>query len=489
MSDLFLKIVNMSISASWIVLAIIILRVFFKKAPKWTRVLLWGIVAVRLMCPFSIESAFSLIPSAETINPEIMVNPTPVVQTEVNSTNHATDTIINQTTAYAIGESTNTEPLWNDIISYVWIAGIVILIGYTFVSYIGLRRKINTAVCLKSNVYQSENVNTPFVLGIVKPKIYIPFNMDTQEIIHVIAHEKAHIRRKDHLWKPLGFILLSINWFNPLMWLAYILLCRDIELACDEKVIKELDNSQRADYSQTLLGCSVNHRMIAACPIAFGEVGVKKRVKTVLNYKKPAFWTVVVAIVICIIVAVCFLTNPPKQEKANNANGTVSTTSDNGSDTAIVKDVDLNHDGEAEKIYVDEKVEDELYELKVVKQDGTVLWTAEAGIPHVGWNTIMLYENDGKDYLVEYNPYMMQGMGNYSLVQFSLEGGKKNVTNTWTVEFKTPGEISDEMKQFEENVNLLLENSTVLLSTEQMELVIGPKEATELQQLYPVRFE
>ena len=185
-----------------------------------------------------------------------------------------------------------------------------ILALYTLISYWRLQRKVSEAVILRENIFQSENVGSPFVLGIIKPRIYLPYNMDEQDLEHVVAHERAHIRRKDHLWKPLGFLLLTIHWFNPLMWLAYVLLCRDIELACDEKVIQELGNEQRANYSQALVACSVNRRMIAACPLAFGEVGVKERVKSVLNYKKPAFWVIVASVIACVVVAVCFLTNP-----------------------------------------------------------------------------------------------------------------------------------------------------------------------------------
>ena len=190
----------------------------------------------------------------------------------------------------------------------------IALLIYTVISYAKVKRKIGTAVLYKDNIYQSENVVSPFVLGIIKPNIYLPFKMNEKDMEHVVAHEMAHIRRKDHLWKPLGFILLTLHWFNPLMWLGYVLLCRDIELACDEKVIKELDHDARADYSQALLTCSVNRRMIAACPLAFGEVGVKDRVKSVLNYKKPAFWIIIAAVVACVVVAVCFLTNPPAKE-------------------------------------------------------------------------------------------------------------------------------------------------------------------------------
>lgn len=192
----------------------------------------------------------------------------------------------------------------------IWIVGIVGMLLYTVISYFKVKRKIGTAVLLRDNIFQSESVISPFVLGIIKPKIYLPFNMNEQDMSHVIAHEQAHIRRKDHWWKPFGFLLLALHWFNPLMWLGYVLLCRDIELACDEKVIKELNTEQKADYSQTLLACSVNRRMIAACPLAFGEVGVKNRVKSVLNYKKPAFWIILIAIVASAVVAVCFLTNP-----------------------------------------------------------------------------------------------------------------------------------------------------------------------------------
>ena len=310
MSDLFLNIVNMSISASWLVLTVLLLRFVLKKAPKWVNVLLWGIVAVRLAFPFSIESALSLIPSAETISPGIMMDTVPSIQTGVPAINNVINPVIGSSLAPAPGASANPLQIWIPILSMIWVAGVAILLVYTAVSYWRLRRKVSKAVILRDNIFQSENVASPFVLGIIKPRIYLPFNMNGQDLEHVVAHEQAHIRRRDHWWKPLGFLLLTIHWFNPLMWLAYVLLCRDIELACDEKVIKELDNELRADYAQALVVCSVNRRMIAACPLAFGEVGVKERVKSVMNYKKPAFWVIILAVITCAVVAVCFLTNP-----------------------------------------------------------------------------------------------------------------------------------------------------------------------------------
>ena len=314
MNELFLKIINMSISASWLVLAVLILRFVLKKAPKWINVLLWGIVAIRLICPFSFESPLSLIPSAETIPLNIGMDSTPTINSGISAINNAVNPIISQSNTPMAGASINPLQITIGIYEYIWIFGMIALALYTAISYWRLHRKVDTAVRYKDNIFQSENVKSPFVLGIIKPRIYLPFNMNGQDLEHVVAHEQAHIHRKDHWWKPLGFLLLTIHWFNPLMWLAYVLLCRDIELACDEKVIKELGNEQRADYMQALVACSVNRRMIAACPLAFGEVGVKERVKSVMNYKKPAFWVIIIAVIICVGVAVCFLTNP-KQDR------------------------------------------------------------------------------------------------------------------------------------------------------------------------------
>ena len=311
MNELFLKIINMSISASWLILAVLILRLVLKKAPKWVNVLLWGIVAVRLICPLSFESALSLIPSSETIPLDIEMAAKPTIDSGVPAINSVVNPVLSSfAPSQHVLTSANPLQIWIPILNIIWLIGVGALLLYTAVSYWRLCRKVDTAVRYKDNIFQSENVSSPFVLGLIKPRIYLPFKLDGQNLEHVVAHEKAHIHRKDHWWKPLGFLLLTIHWFNPFMWLAYVLLCRDIELACDEKVIKELGNEQRADYTQALVACSVNRRMIAACPLAFGEVGVKERVKSVMNYKKPAFWVIILAVIACVIVAVCFLTNP-----------------------------------------------------------------------------------------------------------------------------------------------------------------------------------
>lgn len=323
MSEFFLNIVNMSISASWIVLAVLLLRLLLKKAPKWINGILWGIVGLRLIMPFSFESIFSLIPSSETIS-KAPDSPRPHFESGVTIIDNQVNDYLGEHYYEIVTRPTGHFADITTILAIVWIVGIVLLLAYTIISYSRVKNKIGTAVLLRDNIYQSENVISPFVLGIIKPKIYLPFNMNEQDMEHVIAHEQAHINRKDHWWKPLGFLILTLHWFNPLMWLGYVLLCRDIELACDEKVIKELNTEQKADYSQALLNCSVNRRMIAACPLAFGEVGVKDRVKSILNYKKPAFGIIVVAIIASIAVAVCFLTNPTSNKLKDIENRTLN---------------------------------------------------------------------------------------------------------------------------------------------------------------------
>lgn len=312
MSKLFLNIFNMSISAGWIVLAVLILRLLLKKAPKWITVLLWGIVAFRLVCPFSFESILSIIPSAQTIPTNIITSKTPNIDSGIPFINNTINPIITDNFTPALENGANPLQVIIFVISIIWLMGVFAILIYSFISYIRLYKQVKTAVLLRDNIYQSETVASPFVLGIIKPKIYLPFSIGDREMDYVIAHEQGHLKRKDHIWKPFGFLILTVYWFNPLLWLGYILFCRDIELACDEKVIINLDTIQKADYSEALLNCSIKRRLISACPLAFGEVGVKQRIKTVLNYKKPAASIVVIAVFSVILSSACLLTNPPK---------------------------------------------------------------------------------------------------------------------------------------------------------------------------------
>ena len=331
MTELFLKVLSMSLSALWLLPVVLLLRLALKQSPKWIHVLLWAMVAIRLVCPFSFESSFSLVP--ETVSSgavleewsdgyvgdvEIIHDIRPEYQTAVEAGREPVSAgdggfyVITGPDRVSAPDTVENTVLPR--LALLWVAGMALMVLYTLFSYTSLRRKMATAVRLKGNIYQSEAAASPFVLGLIRPRIYLPFSMDEQDIPHVIAHERAHILRKDHWWKPLGFLVLTLHWFNPVVWLSYCLLCRDIELACDEKVIRDMNLQQQADYSQALLNCSIHRRSIAACPLAFGEVGVKRRVSNILNYRKPAFWIVLVALALSIVVAVCFLTDPPGAE-------------------------------------------------------------------------------------------------------------------------------------------------------------------------------
>ncbi len=310
MDVVFIKILNMSITASWLVLAVILLRFLLKKAPKWMMGVLWGFVAIRLICPFSLQSIFSLVPSTEPIPQDIIASESPAVNSGLPSFDQTVGPIISDASAPNVSEGADPMRFILSAAPVVWLAGILAMLLYMLVGYARIRRKVGEGAPLKDNIWVCDRISTPFILGILRPRIYLPSSMNEGDMEYVISHEKAHLKRKDHIWKPLGFLLLSVYWFNPILWAAYVLMCRDIELACDEKVIRQFGTEIKKPYTDALINCSAPRKMISACPLAFGEVGVKERVKRVLSYKKPAFWVVLVAVVACVVTAVCLLTDP-----------------------------------------------------------------------------------------------------------------------------------------------------------------------------------
>ncbi len=311
MAAVFLKLLNLSISASWLVLAVLVLRLVSKRSPKWMNVLLWGIVALRLVLPFSVESALSLIPSAETVSPAVVqFDPAPTITSGVSIIDNAVNPSLSEHFAAVPTMSVNPLYVWTEIAGWVWLIGLGAMLLYALVSYLRLRRRVSVSLPVQDHIYLCDAISSPFILGVVKPHIYLPSGLDEVQRQNVLSHEQAHLARRDHWWKPLGFALLAVYWFNPVLWLAYALLCRDIELACDERVIRTMDESAVKTYSTVLLACSMPRKAVITCPLAFGEVGVKERVKNALHYKKPAFWVVAASVTVCIVVAVCFLTNP-----------------------------------------------------------------------------------------------------------------------------------------------------------------------------------
>ena len=317
MAAVFLKLLNLSISASWLVLAVLILRLVSKRSPKWVNVLLWGIVALRLVLPFSIESALSLIPSAETVSPAaVQFDPAPTITSGVSVIDNAVNPSLSEHFAAVPTASVNPLYVWAYLAGWVWLIGLGAMLLYALVSYLRLRRRVSVSLPIQDHIYLCDAISSPFILGVVKPHIYLPSGLDEVQRQNVLAHEQAHLARRDHWWKPLGFALLAVYWFNPVLWLAYTLLCRDIELACDERVIRTMDESAVKTYSTVLLACSMPRKAVITCPLAFGEVGVKERVRNALHYKKPAFWVVAASVTVCVVVAVCFLTNPPTDTDA-----------------------------------------------------------------------------------------------------------------------------------------------------------------------------
>jgi len=315
MDAVFLKLLNMSITASWLCLAVLLVRLLLKKAPKALSCALWALVGLRLVLPFSLESVLSLVPSAEPLPEDMLLSPAPTINSGIPVINEVVNPVISGSLAPNPGDSVNPMQVITTVAGYLWVIGMVAMLLYTLISYLRVKGKVAEAALVEGNIYECDHIDTPFILGVIRPRIYLPSAMSEGDRAFVIAHEQAHLRRLDHVWKPLGFVLLTVYWFNPLLWLGYILLCRDIELACDEKVIKELGTDIKKQYSEALINCSVPRRAISACPLAFGEVGVKGRIKSVLNYKKPAFWIILVAVIALIVTGVCFLTDPPQKLK------------------------------------------------------------------------------------------------------------------------------------------------------------------------------
>lgn len=323
MAEIFQKALNMSIAAGWLILAVIALRLLLRRAPKRFRLLLWAVVGLRLALPWSIESALSLIPSAQTLPEGIMLERAPVLDTGISSLNGAINPGFTAAFTPELGASANPLQVLLPIAAALWMLGAAAMLLWALVSWLRLRKRVREAVRLEENVYECE-IASPFVLGLFRPRICLPFSLENGERELVLAHERAHITAGDHIIKPLGWLLLAAHWYNPLVWLAYALFCRDIELACDERVVRGLSLSDMADYSQALLDLSRPRGGVRACPLAFGESSVKGRVKSVLSYKKPAFWLVLLAVVVCVGAAVCFLTDPKEEaEPVDDGDGGV----------------------------------------------------------------------------------------------------------------------------------------------------------------------
>ena len=368
MSRIFSGVLQMSIAAAWMIPVVMVLRLLLKRAPKWVNLVLWGLVGLRLVCPFVPESRFSLMPKLPILsgylygnmigNPAGNAFRADTPQNGTNFSNNISQAALDGSMgaagsgmggAFGItgsGIGAFGAGVWRiperllSAFSILWLAGVILFTGYAVYSYARIRRQVAEAMWLRENLWICDEVKSPFILGLRKPKIYLSSSMDEVLYPYVIAHEQAHLKRGDQWWKPLGFLILAIHWFQPFVWAAYILFCSDLELACDESAVKKLNPQERKDYSYALLSCSMQRRLVTVCPLAFGEAGVKKRVKEILNYKKPTFWVVLAAVVVCVIVAVCFLTNPKQGTTTTILLTNEAGKSENGVDAGNVASAD-----------------------------------------------------------------------------------------------------------------------------------------------------
>jgi len=329
MTELFLSLLNMSITAGWVILAILLFRLLFRRAPKRILCLLWGVAALRLILPFSLESIISLIPSRKTVSPAILLSPAPTVDSGVGVIDRVVNPILIDTFAPDLGASVNPLQVVTAVAANLWLLGMVALILYAIVSYCLLRRRVATAVPYETNlchrpVKQCETVASPFILGFVRPKVYLPFAMEAEAIPYVLRHEAAHIRRGDPIVKLIGYLLLAVYWFNPLVWVAYLLFCRDVELACDEAVLREEDEAGRCRYAEALLNCQMKKPHLSAGLLAFGEVSISTRIKQALHYKKPALWLVILSLILAAALTGCLLTDPLNSGTAAGGQSTLA---------------------------------------------------------------------------------------------------------------------------------------------------------------------
>ena len=648
------KLLNMSLTGSVAIICVLLLRLLLKKAPKVISYCLWAVVLFRLLCPVSITSGLSLFglldapsttsavigtSSIEYVPENIVHTELPEVKIPISGVSETNNSMLPQGQEQLVAEPLEAPVA---IGTFVWLLGVLGMAVYSVIAYVRLKKKLLIASPLKDNIWLADEITTPFVMGLIRPRIYLPSDTEENQMPYLILHEKHHIKRGDHIFKALAFLALSIHWFNPLVWVAFVYANKDMEMSCDEAVVKELGDHILADYTASLLSLATGKTIIAGVPLAFGEGDTKGRIRNLAHWKKPAFWAVLMAVIACIVLGVGLLTNPEKEsESVHNEDGYVPTTfeipaddeveenvpsvvkwtfspmmsatwhgafcfefglehythieatCDNGklwnlqvqgqprekemhfeqgdplcwtpeieggsiTDTAelakviftifdgeeivakgvldivrtgaengqsfyeaqltdtellalwqeegsnsahvlmagngnIVSYSDLNHNRINERVVVREVEPGMLYELLVV-ENGTVIWSVEAGLPHVGWNTIMLYNEDGKDYLVEYEPQMYQGVGTYKCKMYSLEKGKESIKKEWAVDFElsfeeTPAMETPEMEQFAKEVGVLLRNCSVLLSTENGILVNQYALATDLPQIYPVRFD
>lgn len=471
MIRVFLSVLNMSLTASYVIAAVLLARFFLKKAPKIISYLLWAVVGFRLLFPFSFESVFSLIPfKAAPIPNDITTQPAPHIDSGIHAADNAVSHVLPAAEAAA---QVNPMQVWLTAGAYLWLAGVVAMLVYSIVSIIRLKRSLTGAVLIRDNIYQADNIRTPFVLGFFRPDIFIPVGLNEEEKRYIILHEQTHIRRGDPVVKLLGYFALCLHWFNPLAWAAFLCMGADMEMSCDEHVLKEMGSETKKSYSLSLLSLAADRRMIGGSPLAFGEGGMKARIKNVLNFRKPSRVAVSVALAAAAILSTGFAMNQPDEPQG------------------LLIRADVSGDGQKEALCLDtSRQKSGSVTLRIYNGSGKEIWSEDALTAHAGWNSLFLYEEDGKHCLLRYTPAMVQGSGTYTYSLFTINGdGTEQVVRTNRIEFNIYGPDEPDaakMAAFAEEINTLLGKSTLLLSSEGGEYSFGPSSADPFFEKYSV---
>lgn len=458
MTQVFLSVLNMSLTAGYVIIAVILARFFLKKAPKSISYFLWAVVGFRLLFPFSFESVFSLIPfKSAPISSDITTQVTPHIDSGISVLDNTVNGVLPDAQATV---DVDTMQVWLTIGTYLWFAGVLAMMLYSIVSMILLKRRLVGAVLINDNIYQANNIRTPFVLGIFHPNIFIPTGLKPEEKRYIILHEQTHIRRGDHIFKLLGYFALCLHWFNPLAWAAFLFMGADMEMSCDERVLKEMGSETKKLYSMSLLSLATNQRIISGSPLAFGEGGMKERIKNVLNFSKPSRVVVVVALVIATILSVGFAMDRPNEPEG------------------ILIRADVNDDNQKEAISLDKsRQENGIVTLRIYDNNKKEIWSEDVLTAHAGWDSLFLYENDGKSYLLRYTPAMEQGGAIYTYSLFKLnDDGTEQVIRSNQIIFNIydPHTLdATKMAEFADEINTLLNKSTLLVSSEGGEYSFG----------------
>lgn len=338
MTELFLSFVNRSITAGWMILPVLCLRWCLRNfRSKDLICILWGLVGLRLALPFSLPTPFSLVPSAQTIPTDIMYASSPAIDTGLSTLNQAVNPMLSASFSPHLGASINPLQIWLALAALIWVIGIALFALYALISLLRLRHRLAEAVPVGENVWVCDHITSPFLLGLAHPRIYLPSSLDSQTAASVIAHEHAHLMRRDPIWKAVGFVLLALYWFHPLVWVAYVLFCRDMELACDARATRDFSPAERKTYAEALLACSLPHAVRSFCPLAFGEIGVKSRIRALLQGKKPSRLLVILTACVIVALAVCFLTDPVPSDPSESSTSALALTDD------VISDAILTH--------------------------------------------------------------------------------------------------------------------------------------------------